>query len=120
VLQSNLTFGLVENRSGKFVAPSSESFQAAAAEGDWDAARNFYLVLTDEPGESSYPITATTFVLMRKTPKSAERSDAALAFFSWGLHDGARSASDLGYVPLPASLVNKVQAYWKSDFHFGP
>ena len=75
-------------------------------------------------GNSTLPFweadTATTFVLMRKTPKSAERSDAALAFFSWGLHDGARSASDLGYVPLPASLVNKVQTYWKSDFHFGP
>jgi phosphate transport system substrate-binding protein len=119
VLQNNLTFGLVQNRAGKFVTPSRESFQAAAESAEWDAARNFYLILTDAPGADAYPITATTFILMYKEPKVPPRSSTALRFFAWGLSEGAQLASKLGYVPLPPSLVEKVRAYWESDFHFG-
>lgn len=119
VLQNNLTFGLVQNRAGKFVTPSRESFQAAAERAEWDAARNFYLILTDAPGADAYPITATTFILMYKEPKVPPRSSAALRFFAWGLSEGTQLASKLGYVPLPPSLVEKVRAYWESDFHFG-
>jgi phosphate transport system substrate-binding protein len=119
VLQNHLTFGLVLNKAGKFVAPSPTSFQAAAANIDWNAGKNFSAVLTDAPGDDAYPITATTFVLMFKAPRTPEANGIALSFFNWGLSQGQGSAAALGYVPLPATLAARVQAYWKSDFHFG-
>src|SRR5450631_1177823 len=68
VLQNKLAYGLVQNKAGKFVKPEAASFQAAAANADWAKAQDFYLVMTDSPGEGAYPIAATVFVLMPKTP----------------------------------------------------
>lgn len=118
VLQSNLTFALVQNKAGKFVAPSSASFKAAAENVDWDITKNFYASLTDAVGEEAYPITAATFVLMYKEPASSDRGLAALKFFEWALTSGQMPAAQLGYVPLPPELVHKVLTYWASEFHF--
>jgi phosphate transport system substrate-binding protein len=116
VLQSKLTYGLVQNRAGKFVKPDAASFQAAAASADWGKAQDFYLVMTDSPGADAYPIAATAFVLIPKTAKSPARSKAAFEFFRWVLENGQKSAADLEYVSLPADLVAQIEAYWKSAF----
>jgi phosphate transport system substrate-binding protein len=116
VLQNKMTYGLVQNRAGKFITPDAKSFQAAAATADWATAKDFFLVMTDAPGADAYPVTATTFVLMYKQPKDAARSKAALKFFTWALESGQPQASALDYVPLPPALAQQIEAYWKTTF----
>ncbi len=115
VLKRKMTYGLVQNKASNFVGPSSASFQAAAENADWANAKDFYLLMTDAPGPESYPITATSFVLMRRQPKNKSHNADLIAFFKWALQHGQDEARDLGYVPLPASLVEKVQTYWQAQ-----
>jgi phosphate transport system substrate-binding protein len=116
VLQNNMAYGLVQNKAGKFIKPDAASFQAAAASADWPKAQDFYLVMTDAPGEDAYPIAATVFILMYKNPKDPARSKQALEFFKWALEQGQKQADELHYVPLPPPLVQQIEAYWKSQF----
>lgn len=111
VLQNKMTYALVQNAAGSFVAPSADSFKAAAASADWTHAQDFNLVMTNAPGADAYPITASTFVLMPKTPKNKASSDAAIAFFRWALEKGQAQANALDYVPLPDALVKQIEAY---------
>lgn len=117
VLQNKMTFALLENVAGEFMAPSVAAFQAAAASADWTHAHDFDLVMTNAPGKGAYPIAASTFVLMYKTPKDAARSKQALDFFTWSLEHGQPEAQSLDYVPLPPSLVSQIESYWKAQIH---
>ena len=114
-LQNKMTYGAVQNAAGKFVQPSRESFQAAAASADWKNAKDFYLIITNAPGDASWPIAATNFILMYKQPKDAARSKNALAFFKWALENGKPQAEALDFVPLPEELVKQIEAYWASE-----
>jgi phosphate transport system substrate-binding protein len=114
-----MIFGLVQNRAGRFVTPDAESFQAAAEGFDWTKTQDFYLVMTDAEGERSYPITATTFILISKKPKELARSKLSLEFFKWALEHGQQQAQELDYVPLPSSLVTQIEAYWKANVDAG-
>lgn len=114
--KKGLAFGLVQNKAGNFVGPSLESFKAAAASADWRGEENFFLIMTNAPGEQSYPITAAVFILMYKQPKSPERAAAALDFFKWALETGQTRAEALNYVPLPSTLVQQIKTYWKAQF----
>jgi len=115
VIQSKMTYGLVQNQAGKFMTPSTASFQAAAASADWAHAPDFCLVMTNAPGADAYPVTATTFILMYKRPKDAAASKATLAFFTWAFEHGQAEAEQLDYVPLPAPLVSQIETYWKAN-----
>lgn len=108
----------MQNAAGKFVQPTLDSFRAAAASADWKNSKDFYLVITNAPGEASWPITATNFVLMPKAPTNAERAKAALAFFQWVYANGDQSAETLGYVALPDSLVMQISAYWATNLKY--
>jgi phosphate transport system substrate-binding protein len=110
--QLKLRLVALKNRAGQFVKPHAASFQAAAADADWSAASAFNTLLLDQPGQAAYPITASVFVLMHKQPWN-ERSQAVLDFFRWSLDHGDTTATRLGYVPLPAGLVQQVENYWK-------
>ena len=88
------------------------ALSAAAASADWSHATDFSLVITNAPGDASWPISATVFVLMHAQPKDAERAKAAREFFSWGYEHGKTQAASLDYVPLPESLVTQIKAYW--------
>lgn len=112
---NKLIFGLVQNKAGRFVTPNVASFKAAAASADWAKASDFYLIMTDAPGEDAYPIAATAFVLMHKTSRNPERTKAAWNFFRWALENGQQIANDLDYVSLPPSLVTQIQTYWKAQ-----
>ena len=116
VLQNKMVFAAVKNKAGNFISPNLESFQAAAASADWKSAKDFFLVMTDAPGEKAYPVTATVFILMYKQPKDVAHSKAAFEFFKWALESGQEQAKSLDYVPLPGPLVQLVEAYWKSEF----
>jgi phosphate transport system substrate-binding protein len=111
VLQNKMTYALVQNAAGNFVAPSADSFSAAADSADWKNAQDFNLVMTNAPGANAYPITASTFILMPKAPKDKAASDAALNFFRFALEKGQNQAEALDYVPLPEGLVKQIEAY---------
>ncbi|MET3994431.1 phosphate ABC transporter substrate-binding protein PstS [Bradyrhizobium sp. 482_C4_N1_1] len=115
-----ISFGVVQNSAGNFVVPDAASFQAAASSADWKAEKDFHLVLTNAPGEDAYPITATTFVLMPKAPKSEERSAAAIDFIRWSLENGKAQAETLNYVPLPPALVDQIERYWQQSIETNP
>jgi len=112
--QNKMTHATLVNRNGKAVSPSAQSFQAAAASADWAHAANYYLILTDQAGDASWPITGASFILMYATPDDVGASTEALRFFDWSYRNGAAMADALDYVPLPDSLVQQVRATWKS------
>jgi phosphate transport system substrate-binding protein len=114
-LQNKMSYTLVQNSAGRFIAPDAKTFAAAAATADWAHAKDFYLVMTNAPGANSYPIAATTFVLMYKHPKNAASSQSARKFFNWALSKGQPQALSLDYVPLPAPLVKRIQGYVSSE-----
>ena len=117
-LQNKLTYSRMKNAAGNFVIPSDDSFSAAAANADWANAKDFYLVITNAPGEKSWPITATTFVIMYKQPKSADGAKAAKEFFRWAYANGGAQAKALDYVPLPEALVKQIEAYWAKNMAY--
>jgi len=114
-LQNKLTHTLLQNRDGSFVAPTSDSFQAAAASADWKNAPGFYMVLTDQPGKNSWPITGASFILVHKEQKDAATIKEVLSFFSWCFKNGGKTAEELHYVPMPKSVVDLVEAAWKKE-----
>jgi phosphate transport system substrate-binding protein len=111
--QLKLAPAALQNRAGQFVKPNAASFQAAAADANWDAASSFDTTLLDQPGALAYPITATVFALVPTKPRNG-RADATLDFFRWSLDHGDNTASQLGYVPLPSSLVEQVKEHWRA------
>jgi phosphate transport system substrate-binding protein len=110
--QNNLTVTQLQNADGAFVAPTAETFSAAAAAADWSKAPGFNLLLIGEPGAQAWPITGATFILMHKAQADAAQGKPALAFFDWAFTSGDAKAADLGYVPLPAALKALVRASW--------
>ena len=92
-----------------------ESFQAAAANADWSKAPGYYLILSDQPGDKSWPMTAATFILMYKEPADIAASNAALKFFTWAYEKGDKMAADLDYIPMPDNVVTMVKKMWASD-----
>lgn len=113
--QNKLTYTLLKNREGNFVAPNDKTFQAAAAGADWKNAKGFYEILTDEPGKDSWPITGATFILMHKIQPSPDRAKTTLQFFDWAYKDGDKLALELDYIPMPDAVVKLIQAEWKSQ-----
>ena len=110
-LQNKMAYAGMQNAAGNWVQPNAASFAAAAASADWKNASDFNLVITNAQGAEAWPIAATNFILMRKQPRDAAASKAALEFFRWAWKDGSEQAKALDYVPLPAELVQQVEAY---------
>jgi phosphate transport system substrate-binding protein len=117
-LQNRLTYVRMKNASGNFVLPSDDSFQAAATSANWASAKDFYLVMTNAPGENAWPIAATNFILMYKKPKNAAGAKAAKEFFRWIYANGDAQAKSLDYVPLPDALVKQIETYWSSTMPY--
>jgi phosphate transport system substrate-binding protein len=116
--QNKMSYTLLTNKAGNAVAPNAESFQAAAANADWVHADAYYLILTDQAGAASWPITGASFILMYKQPAdpaAVAAAAGALKFFAWAYKDGASMAAELDYVPLPAPLIMQVKKSWTSE-----
>ena len=114
-LQNHLKYARMLNKDGKIVEPSLTTFGAAGAHADWSAAaqNNFYVILVDEPGADSWPITATTYIIMYKQPVDPAASAATLKFFKWAYANGDDMAKGLVYVPLPDNAVQAIEGSWK-------
>jgi len=111
--QNKLTYADMMNKDGKKVAPEMSAFQAAAAGADWKGTPGFAVILTDQPGAKTWPITAATFILMYKDPKNTADSAVALKFFDWAYANGDKMAAELDYIPMPDSVVALVHEEWK-------
>src|SRR6516165_5009686 len=113
--QNKMAYTNLINSAGKKVTPDAESFQAAAASADWAHAPGYHLILTNQPGDKSWPITGASFILVYGSPPDPAATGAALKFFDWAFKNGAKMAADLDYVPLPDSLVSQVRNTWKTQ-----
>ena len=113
--QNKLTHMNMVNKDGKTVAPSMASFQAAAANADWTKEPGYYVILTDQAGAESWPITAATFILMYKKPADAAASNEALKFFSWAFEKGGKTAEELDYIPMPEKVSSLIRKTWAAD-----
>lgn len=116
ILQNHMSSARLINRAGRVVSPSLEGFQAAAANVDFTKAPDFYVILTDQPGEQSWPISGCTWQILRtNAPKPT--NEAVTRFFLWGFEHGQEMAKSISFGPLPPSTIAAIQAYWKE--HLG-
>ncbi len=113
VKQNKMTFTLLKNKDGQFVAPDDTAFKAAAAGADW--AKTFYQITTDQPGKTAWPITNPTYVLMYKVQDRPANASNSLKFFDWAYANGDKAADDLDYVPLPDSVKALVRKQWTDN-----
>jgi len=114
-LQNKLTYTKMVNKDGKTVAPTSEAFQAAAAGADCASKPGFGVILANQPGAASWPMTAGTWILMYKQPKDPAASAEALKFFDWAYKNGDKMAEELDYIPMPDKVVSEVEKMWATD-----
>jgi phosphate transport system substrate-binding protein len=117
--QNKMSYARLVNKAGKSVDPSAESFQAAAANADWAHSDSYFVILTDQEGAKSWPITGASFILLYRQPADVAAVGAALKFFAWAFKDGGAMAAALDYVPLPAPLIAQVEATWASGITSG-
>ena len=113
--QNKLTHTKMVNKAGKTVEPSSASFQAAAANADWNSQPGYGVILANQPGDQSWPMTAATWILLYKKPADVPATAEALKFFAWSYAKGGKMAEDLDYVPMPAKVVNDIQKMWSAE-----
>jgi len=118
-IKGKLTYAKLQNQAGKFVAPSIETFQSAAAYADWKNAPGYYMVLTNQPGDQTWPIAGATFILVHKTQPDAKLAKAMLEYFDWCFKHGGDIAEQLHYVPMPADVVKMVEASWAQEIKAG-
>ena len=112
--QNKLSFGAVKNKDGQFVLPDDDNFKAAAAGADWAKTPGMGVILTDQPGKISWPITGASFILMHAKQDKAENAKEVMRFFDWSFKNGAQVAAELDYVPIPEPVVKQIQAEWKA------
>ena len=113
--QNKLTFTKMINKDGKEVMPTSEAFQAAAANADWRSQPGYGVILANQPGEKSWPMTAATWILIYKQPADTAATAEALKFFAWSYKNGGKMAEELDYVPMPANVVSDIEKTWTSE-----
>ena len=114
-LQNKLTYAKMKNKDGDVVAPTADAFAAAAANAKWSSKPGFGVILANQPGAKSWPMTAATWILMYKNPKDPKASASALKFFAWCYAHGDKMAQALDYVAMPSNVVKDVEAYWKAN-----
>jgi len=108
--QNKMTYALMQNAAGNFVAPEDTSFKAAAAGADWS--KSFYQILTNQPGKDSWPITGATFIMMHTKQDKPQQANASLRFFDWAFKNGDKVAEELDYVPMPDSVKAAIRKEW--------
>lgn len=111
--QNKIAHAAVQNASGSFVQPDDSTFKAAAAGADWAKTKDFYLILTNQPGKDSWPIASATFILMHTKQDKPAQGTEALKFFDWAYNNGDATATQLDYVPMPANVKALIRNSWK-------
>ena len=109
-LQNKISFGSVQNAAGEFVKASTDAVTKAAAAAAGTMPEDFRVSITNAQGAGAYPISSFTWILLYQDPMDKAASKAMVDFMKWAVTDGQKYASDLGYAPLPASVVTLEQA----------
>ena len=117
--QNKMSFGSVKNKDGQFVLPDDETFKSAAAGADWAKTPGMGVILTDQPGKNTWPITGASFILMHAKHDKPDSAREVLKFFDWAYKNGAAMATELEYVPMPDAVVKQIQAEWKAKIKDG-
>jgi len=117
--QNKLAAAKMVNSTGNAVAPGDDSFKAAAAGADWGNTPGMAVILTNQPGKQSWPITGASFILMHTTQTKVADAREVLKFFDWSFQNGGQMASDLDYVPMPDKVVSIIKSAWKSQIKDG-
>ena len=105
----------MQNKDGQYPKPDNATFQAAAAYADWAHAPGYYQIITNSPGKDSWPIAATSFILLHTTQAKPENALQVMKFFDWSFKNGDKMAEELDYVPLPSNLTNMIASAWKTQ-----
>jgi phosphate transport system substrate-binding protein len=118
-LQNKMAAIQLQNKAGVFVAPAAAAFAAAAVNADWAKADHFGVLLTDQPGPETWPITGASFILVYKDQPDAAKILTLLKFFDWAYRSGADQAAKLDYVPIPEKVYAQVETMWKEKIRSG-
>jgi phosphate transport system substrate-binding protein len=110
--KDTVAYTLVQNKAGQFPQPNPVAFEAAAAGAPWGKAPGNYVLLINQPGAKTWPISGATFILMYKQQDNAAKAADVLKFFDWAYKNGDATASKLDYVPLPLSVKNLMRKEW--------
>jgi phosphate transport system substrate-binding protein len=113
--RNNQAYVLVQNRDGQYPKPDNRTFQNAAAAADWKNAPGYYQIITNSPGRDSWPIAATSFIVLRTRQDKPQNAAEVMKFFDWAFKNGGRMADELDYVPLPDNLVQQIEGSWKQE-----
>jgi phosphate transport system substrate-binding protein len=113
--QNKLAYALVQNKDGAYPEPNLKSFQAAAANADWAHAEGFRVILANQPGKDSWPMTASTWALVYKNQDKADIGKAVLSFFDYAYKSGQPASESLDYVSMPDNVVKLIEASWAKD-----
>jgi phosphate transport system substrate-binding protein len=113
--QNKLTYTKMVNTDRQVVEPTSATFQAAAANANWASQPGYGVILANQPGAQSWPMTAATWILMYKKPQDPAASAEALKFFAWSYEKGGKFAEELDYIPMPQSVVDSVKKTWANE-----
>ena len=108
--QNKMTYALMQNSAGSFVAPDDTTFKAAAAGAEWN--KSFFQILTNQPGKEAWPITGATFIMMHTKQDKPQQATASLRFFDWAFANGDKMADELDYVALPDSVKALIRQQW--------
>jgi len=104
-LQNKISYAAVKNLDGEYVKASLESVTAAAAAAEGKMPLDFRVSITNAPGKTAYPIASFTWLLFYENAKDKKAAQTMVDFMKWALADGQKLAPELGYAPLPASVV---------------
>ena len=106
-VQNNITFGKVQNASGKFLKADLAGVTAAAAAAAKDIPDDFRVSITNEPGPTVYPISSFTWLLIPAQISDAAKRDAIKGFLKWMLTEGQGYNEGLAYARLPKPVVER-------------
>lgn len=111
--ETGLVTTQLQNADSEWVEPSLATFGEAAAQADWAGIEDFCVVLVDQPGPTTWPITGASFIMVQKEQADAARAQTMLQFFAWAFTDGGASAESLDYVPIPESVSALIMTEWE-------
>jgi phosphate transport system substrate-binding protein len=107
-VNNGLAMASLQNKSGKFVKPTDESGASTLAHIEFP--ENLRIWPEDPAGDDDYPIATFTWLLLYKKYSDSAKLKALKEFVTYGLTDGQKFAGELGYIPLPAAVVEKSKA----------
>ncbi len=115
VKRNKMTHTLVKNRDGQFAQPDDLNFKAAASGADWAKTPGMGVILTNQAGKDTWPISGATFIILHKVPTNPENTKEVIKFFEWSFANGGAMATELEYVPMPADVIKLIHSSWKSN-----